>query len=181
MQTMDLKEIMAVAGKPGLFKMVAQTKNGMIVESLTDKKRMPVYASDKISNLAEISIYTLDKEVSLQDVLKSIYELQQAREAIDPKSDERILRDFFAKVLPDYDPLRVYASDIRKVLNWYNLLHRNGILDFTEKPEETEEKSAPETDAETTEAPAAEAPEKKIKEPGAKKSPGSKSPKKEKE
>lgn len=136
---MDLKEILAVSGKGGLFKIISQTKNGLIVESMLDKKRMPVYATDKISNLEEISIYTEDKEVPLKQIFKSIYEKESGARAIDPKSDDAKLKTYFAEVLPDYDRERVYASDMKKVFSWYNILHENQMLVFTEEEEKKEE------------------------------------------
>lgn len=128
---MELKEIMAVSGKSGLFKVVAQTRNGMIVESLTENKRFPVYASDKVSNLAEISIYTLEKDVPLSDVFKNISDMEKGGKAIDHKSDDNSLKAYFEKALPEYDKERVYVSDIRKVINWYNILTENGGVDFS--------------------------------------------------
>ena len=143
---MDLKEILAVSGKSGLFKVISQTKNGLIVESLLDKKRMPVYASDKISNLEEISIYTEEKEAPLKEVFKAIFEKEKGGKAIDPKSDENALKAYFALVLPNYDKEKVYASDMKKVVNWYNILLDNGMMTFEEekKEGETEDKKVEE-------------------------------------
>jgi hypothetical protein len=140
---MDLKEILSVSGKSGLFKIISQTKNGLIVESLLDKKRIPVYASDKISNLEEISIYTDDKEAPLKDVFKAIFDKESGGKTIDHKSEEKLLREYFVTVLPNYDKERVYASDIKKVVNWYNILLDNGLMTFEEEkqPEEAVEKN----------------------------------------
>jgi len=130
---MELKEILAVSGKVGLFKIVSQTKNGLIVESMLDKKRMPVYASDKISNLEEISIYSDDKEVPLKEIFKTIFDKEAGGKTIDSKSEDAKLKAYFAEVLPTYDREKVYASDIKKVFNWYNILHDNQMLVFEEE------------------------------------------------
>jgi len=135
---MDLKEILSVAGKPGLHKTVAQTKTGLIVESLVDNKRFPVYASDKISNLEDIYIFTTETEKPLKEVFKLIYDKENGGKCIGHKEDDKKLKEYFEQILPDYDKDRVYTSDIKKVFNWYNLLIENKLLDFTEKPEEAE-------------------------------------------
>ncbi len=133
---MDLKEILSVTGKAGLFKTIAHTKTGIIIESLIDKKRIPVYPSDKISNLEDILIYTTENEKPLKEVFKLIFDKENGGKAIDHKSDDKKLRDYFEQVLPEYDKERVYTSDIKKVISWYNQLIENKILDFSEKPEE---------------------------------------------
>ncbi len=135
---MDLKEILSVAGKPGLHKTVAHTKTGLIVESLVDNKRIPVYASDKISNLEDIYIFTTETEKPLKEVFKLIYDKEKGGKCIGHKEDDKKLKEYFEQILPDYDKDRVYTSDIKKVFNWYNLLIENKLLNFTEKPEEAE-------------------------------------------
>lgn len=139
---MDLSKILSISGKPGLYKMVAQSKNGAIVESLADKKRFPAFASERISSLEEISIFTNDEDMHLKDVLKAIHEKQNGEKAIDHKSDPKKLKEFFEAAIPDYDQDRVYVSDIKKVLNWYNLLHEFEMLDFSEEEEEVAEAGA---------------------------------------
>jgi hypothetical protein len=134
---MELKEILAVSGKGGLFKIISQTKNGLIVESLFDHKRMPVYASDKISNLEEISVYTDDKEAPLKDIFKSIFDKESGGKVMDAKIDEKKLKEYFAQILPNYDREKVYVSDMKKIVNWYNILHDNQMIEF--KDEEKEE------------------------------------------
>lgn len=144
---MDLKEILSVTGKQGLYKTIAHTKTGLIVESLIDKKRIPVYPSDKISNLEDILIFTEDAEKPLKEVFKLIYDKENGGKTIDHKSEDKKLREYFEQVLPDYDKDRVYTSDIKKVFSWYNQLIDNKLLDFTEKheePEAAEVKEAPE-------------------------------------
>ena len=136
---MDLKEIMAIAGKPGLFQMVAQSKNGIVVESLLDGKRFTAFAHERISSLEEISIYTDDEELALKDIFKRIYEKHEGGQSLDSKSDKNTLRSYFMEVVPEHDQERVYTSDIKKMISWYNLLAEKEMLDFTE--EETDEET----------------------------------------
>ena len=139
-----LKTILSISGKPGLYKLISQGKNMLIVESITpDKKRMPAYGNEKITSLADIAMYTNDSEVPLKDVLTSLKKKENAAVAsIDPKKatvDE--LRAYFTEILPDYDRDRVYPADIKKLISWYNILVSNDITDFedTEAEEETTE------------------------------------------
>ena len=136
---MDLKEILAIAGRPGLFKMVGQTKNGVVVESLTDGKRFTAFVHERISSLEEISIYTETEDLPLKDVFKKIFEKQEGKTAIDPKSSAQDLKDFFLEAIPDYDEERFYLSDIKKVIKWYNLLQEKDMLSFEEEEKEKEE------------------------------------------
>jgi len=138
---MELKDIMSVSGKSGLFKSIAQTKNGLIVESLIDKKRFPVYISDKVSALEDISIFTNDKDIPLTEVVEKIYKKESGGKCIDPKTDDAKIRKYFEEVLPDYDKERVYISDIRKLFTWYNLLQSHDLLKLDdEKKDEVNEK-----------------------------------------
>jgi len=115
----------------------------LIVESLTEKKRIPAYSHEKIISLADIAIFTDDSEVPLRTVLESIKTKEKGVKAsVDPKSDANALRDYFATILPNFDRNRVYASDIKKVLAWYNLLIETGHNDFSEKEENKEEAKA---------------------------------------
>ena len=132
-----LKDIMAISGHPGLYRFVSQARNGIIVESMDTGKRMQAFSSMKISGLEEIAVFTEDKEVSLAEVLKLISEKENGGESIDHKSDGETLKSYFASVLPDYDKNRVYVSDIKKVLNWYNILHRHDLLKFDEENTES--------------------------------------------
>lgn len=136
---MDLSEILSIAGKAGLFKVVAQTKNGVIVESLLDGKRHTAFASDRISSLEEISVFTEMDDVPLKDVFKNISVKQEGKAAINHKSDAKELKAFFEDVLPDYDKERVYTSDIKKVLQWYNLLLSKDLLSLEDEETENEE------------------------------------------
>jgi len=139
---MDLKEILSVSGKPGLFKTIAQTKTGVIIESLIDSKRIQAFASDKISSLGEISIFTTDEDMPLREVFRLIREKSGDQPAPDAKSDDNALKAFFETIVPDYDKERVYTSHIRKLVQWYNLLIANGITDFSAPAEETEDETA---------------------------------------
>ena len=142
---MDLKGILAISGKPGLFKLISQGKNNIIVESLTDGKKMPVYQAHQISALEEISIYTYTGDVPLVDVFKSIYEQTEGQKALSHKSSAAELSAFFKKVLPEYDEDRVYISDIKKVVQWYNLLFDQNMVEFAEEEtgDEVEKEDAP--------------------------------------
>ncbi len=143
---MKLKDILAIGGKPGLYKFIAQAKNGIIVESLTDKKRIPAYASDKVSALEDIAIFTEEDEVKLGDVFNKIYEKEGGGKAIPPKSSADELKDYFEEILPDYDRERVYVSDIKKVLSWYNQLHDLDMLEPDDEEEEKKESESEETE-----------------------------------
>ncbi|MEE4260288.1 MAG: DUF5606 domain-containing protein [Bacteroidales bacterium] len=142
---MDLTKILSISGKPGLFKMVGETKSGLIVESLEDNKKFPVFSHEQISSLKEISIYTETDSVSLKEVLKKVRELQQDKPVDNPKkASADVLKALFVQIVPDYDKDAVYVSDMKKVFTWYNLLLKNNMLDFTddedEEVAETEEK-----------------------------------------
>ena len=134
--------ILAIAGKPGLYKLVSQGKNNLIVEALdASHRRQPAFGTDRITSLSDIAMFTDDEEVPLMNVLESLKALEKGKKVtIDIKKasgDE--LREYFAKVLPTFDRERVHNSDIKKLLQWYNILIENGITDF--KEEEKEAKS----------------------------------------
>ncbi len=131
-----LKGILAISGQSGLFKMVAESKNNIIVESLETRKRIPVYSTAKVSALEDIAIYTYEAETPLRDVFKAIADKEEGGKAISHKSSGNELKAYFEQVLPDYDKDRVYVSDIKKVLLWYNTLQENGMLDFSEEEED---------------------------------------------
>jgi len=126
---MEFSKIIAVSGKPGLYSAVSQTKSGFIVESLADKKRFPITATNNVSLLENIAIYTYEEEVPLLDIFKTIFEKQEGKEAISHKESEKKLTAYFAEILPDYDDERVYTSNIKKVIQWYNILVNAG-MDF---------------------------------------------------
>lgn len=132
-----IKTILAISGKPGLYKLVRQGKNMLIVESLTDKKRTPAYAHDKVISLGDVSMYTVEDDVPLSTVLESLKAKTEGK-PVDIKSfkDDSEVRAFFKEVLPDFDEDRVYTADIKKLFSWYNQLIAAGITDFAE-PEES--------------------------------------------
>jgi len=140
---MNLTGIIAISGRPGLFKVVTQSKNSVIVESLLDKKRFPAYSTEKISALEDISMFTYDEDVKLTEILKSLFDINKGAQGPSHKEDEKTLRVKFAEALPNYDKERVYFSDIRKLFQWYNMLLAEGVL-IPEVKEEAvvEEKSA---------------------------------------
>ncbi len=132
-----LKEVLSISGKSGLFKLVSQGKNMLIVESMSDKKRQPAYSHEKIVSLADVAIFTEDEEKPLAEVFSLIKEKEAGKTcSISPKSANKDLNNYFAEVLPNYDRDRVYPSDIKKVITWYNLLIENGIVDFEIKETE---------------------------------------------
>ncbi len=134
---MELKGILSISGYTGLYKLLTQTKRGIIVESLTTKKRMQAFATSKISALEDIAIYTDDSEVPLYDVLKKIHEKEQGGKTINHKSSGNELKKYFGGILSGYDKDKVYVSDMKRVFNWYNILHGLEMLNFEEKEEET--------------------------------------------
>ena len=136
-----LKTILAISEKPGLYKLISQAKNMLIVEAVSaDKKRMPIYASDKVISLGDIAMYTDDDEVPLGKVLESVKNKENgAVTSIDyKKASAEELHAFMAEVLPEYDRDRVHTSDIKKLIQWYNLLVSNGETDFVEEEPKTE-------------------------------------------
>jgi hypothetical protein len=145
---MTLKDILVISGQGGLFKYISQGRNSVIVESLIDQKRTTIPATTKISMLNDIAIFTEDKDVSLCEVFKKIQEKENGGVAIPHKSPDAELKKYFAEVLPDYDKDRVYVSDIRKVVMWYNLLHELGINDFEIPEKEKEDDVSEETNEE---------------------------------
>jgi hypothetical protein len=139
-----LKTILSISGKSGLFKLLSQGKNMLIAESLSEKKKIPVYARDKVISLGDIAIYTDNDEIPLHKVLTDVKNKENGQKVpIDlssAKPDE--LRTYFAGILPNFDRDRVYPSDIKKLLSWYNLLIANDITDFTPEAKPTEETEA---------------------------------------
>lgn len=133
-----IKGILSIAGKPGLYKLVNTGRGSLIVEQLGTGKRMPVSHRDRVISLADVAMYTEGEDVALGQVLTNLKEVAGG-EAVDAKAlDEAGLRDFFGKVLPDFDRDRVHLSDIRKLLSWYNQLIAAGITDFADPEPEAE-------------------------------------------
>ena len=135
-----LKGILAISGQPGLFKVLSEGKNGVIVESLLTGKKQTVFASAKMSTLEDISIYTTSEDFPLKQVFKKISDLENGGQSIQTNARPEDLKKYFEKILPDFDKERVYVSDIKKVLTWYNILRDKELLNF-------EEAEGPEQDA----------------------------------
>lgn len=150
-----LKNILAITGKSGLYKLVSHGNNMLIVESLVDGKRMPTYGRDKVISLADVSMFTMDEDMPLNIVLTKLGEKENLKVAsIDPKNaDNDQLREFFGAFVPNFDRDRVYPSDIRKLIQWYNILINAGITDFAVE-EETESTDAEAPKVEEKKAPA---------------------------
>ena len=133
--------ILAIAGKPGLYKLVSRGKNNLIVEALdATHRRQPAFGSDRITSLADIAMFTDSDDIPLMDVLESLKTLENGnKSSVDyKKASGDDLREYFAKVLPNYDRDRVHTSDIKKLIQWYNILIENGITDFKEEMKPTE-------------------------------------------
>ncbi len=154
---MVLKDILAISGEPGLFKFLAQGKNAIIVEHLETKKRSSAFSNQKVSTLEEISIFTSKEDTPLGKVFDLVFEKQNGGPAIDYKSDPEKLKAWFTEVLPEYDRERVYVSDIKKLIHWYNILHSLNLL-VKEEPEKKEEPAAEPVAPEKKEAPARKKP-----------------------
>lgn len=135
---MSLDKVISISGKPGLYKLITQTRAGFVAESLIDNKRMSVSLQNNVSVLSEIAIYTLTEEVPLKKVFEKIKEKEAGGVAsVKPKDGKDKLEEYFFDVLPDYDEERVYASDIKKVIQWYNLLHKHDMLDALNDDEDS--------------------------------------------
>ncbi len=127
---MEFNKIIAVTGKPGLFQILSQTKTGVIVRSIVDGKRFPITATHNVSLLENIAIYTYETEVPLAEVFKSMAEKSEGKETISHKESAKKLESYFSEILPGYDEERVYASNIKKVIQWYNTLAKSDF-DFS--------------------------------------------------
>ena len=140
---MDIKGIIAISGKPGLFKVAAQGRNNIIVQSLENEKKFPAFASDKISALDDISIYTVDEDVPLADVYEKLAKKEDYKKSISHKETSAKLREHLATFLPDFDEERVYDADIKKLFQWYNILVDHGyVTKETKKDAEKESDSS---------------------------------------
>jgi len=135
-----LKEILSIAGKPGLQKMISNSSNAIIVESLIDGKRFPAYSNAKIIALEDISIYTETEDMPLKEVFKRIYTKEDGKTALSHKESSEKITTYFGEIVPDYDKDRVYSSDMKKIIQWYNLLATKEMLNFSEEKEEEKEK-----------------------------------------
>lgn len=152
---MNLDKILAISGKPGLYVLKVQTRTGFVAESLTDGKKITVNLKSNVSLLSEISIYTYEGEKPLTEVMQNIAVKENKGQAISHKEDNAKLIAYFKEILPEYDEERVYPSDIKKVLNWYNTLQAKGLVtDLAPAPSETAEQ-APVAEEKPKKAPAA--------------------------
>jgi hypothetical protein len=143
-----LKDIMSISGQGGLFRFISQARNGIIVESLETGKRMQAFSTMKVNSLKDIAVFTTKEEVLLEDVFKKIAEKESGGAAIDPKSNPDELKSYFLKILPDFDQQRVYVSDIKKMISWYNILQKHDLLKFEEKKDvKTTKKAESKADA----------------------------------
>ncbi len=132
---MELKDILAISGQPGLYKYVARSQRGVIVEALADGKRMNAALSSKMSALTEISMFTENEDIALAEVLTRIYAHTAGKEAISHKESPEKIKEYMAAVLPEYDRERVHVSDMKKLFQWYNILVAAGMTEF-KLPEE---------------------------------------------
>ncbi|WP_062059543.1 DUF5606 domain-containing protein [Aquimarina longa] len=139
---MSLDKILAISGKPGLYELKTQTRSGFIAESLLDGKRLSVSIRHNVSVLSEIAIYTFTEEVPLREIFKKILDKENGEQAMNHKEPKDKLEAYFSEILPDYDEDRVYTSDMKKVIQWYNILQSKGMTDFSEP--EVEEKTTEE-------------------------------------
>ncbi|MBZ9779151.1 DUF5606 domain-containing protein [Psychroflexus sp. CAK8W] len=129
---MKLDKVLSISGKPGLYELKAQTRGGFLAESFIDGKKIPVSMRNNVSILSEIAIYTYTEEIPLREVFQKIYEKEDGKPSINHKSSKNELTDYFSEILPEYDEDRVYPSDIKKVIQWYNLLISKNVTDFSD-------------------------------------------------
>lgn len=137
---MELKGIVAVTGRPGLFKIISRGNNTIIVENLYDKKRIPITARQHVNSLEEIGIYTIEETVPLADIFNIIAKKEDYSKSISHKLDNKELKEYFTEILPNYDKDRVYMSDIKKVILWYNILQKADIIKLSNSEKESKDK-----------------------------------------
>lgn len=135
--------ILSISGKPGLYKLISSGKNNLIVETLDDNhKRLPIFASDRVTSLNDIAMYTNADDVPLTTILANLYKEEEGKESSInyKKCDSKELREYFSKILPDFDQERVHDSDIKKLIQWYNILVKNEVTDFNDQTKTTDGK-----------------------------------------
>jgi len=150
MKTIKLKDILSISGKGGLYKFIAQARNGVVVESMDDQKRHVAAATARVSSLEDIAIFTQEEEVPLADIFMKIYEKTDGKESISHKASGDELKSSFEELVPDYDDERVYVSDIKKVFQWYNQLHACDMLEVIESEDEAVEEEASDSSSENS-------------------------------
>jgi len=134
---MSLEKIIAISGKPGLYELLSQTRGGFVVTSLVDGKKQSISMQNNVSVLTEIAIYTYAEEVPLKNVLVSIFKKENGAQTINHKTSKKELESFLREILPEYDEERVYSSDIKKIVQWYNLLQKAGLVSANMAEEKT--------------------------------------------
>ena len=139
---MNLEGIIAIAGKPGLFKVVSQGKNTVIIESLVEKKRMPITARYQVNTLEDIGIYTYEETKPLSEIFDAIAKKENKKQCISHKSSKEELVAYFKEILPEFDEDRVYISDIKKVIQWYNNMETAGLIELPKPEKNTKKKKA---------------------------------------
>lgn len=139
---MSLQKILAISGKPGLFELKIQTRTGFVAESLLDGKKITVGMKSNVSLLSEIAVYTYSEEVKLAEVLKAIATKENEGPSISHKDDNSVLVAYFREVMPEFDEDRVYPSDIKKIINWYNMLQAKGLISIESLSQEVKEEAA---------------------------------------
>jgi len=137
---MDLSKILSITGKPGLYQLISKTKNSFIVESLLDKKRIPAFSHDGVSTLDNIAIFTAEEDLAIEKVFQAIFKKENGAKIPDILNNNDLIKKYFEEVLPTYDKERVYISNMKKVLTWYNILAENNLIDLEEKVEAEPEK-----------------------------------------
>jgi len=152
---MNLKDILAISGKGGLYKFISQGRTGIIVESFEDKKRSVIHTSSKVSALEDIAIFTETEEVALGKIFDKIHKKENGKETIDHKSSSDDLKAFMEEILPEYDKERVYVSDMKKLVQWYNTLQKLDLLKPDEKPKEEKKDKEKESEKKDEKKPAA--------------------------
>ena len=135
----DLTGIISISGQPGLFKIIAQSKNGIIIEGLADKKRTNINSTTKVSTLADIGMYTTGDDKPIEEIITAVFEKEKGGPCVNSKADDKEIMAYFAQILPDYDKERVYTSNMRKLFNWYTVLQTTGNLKEKEAGKEGEE------------------------------------------
>lgn len=148
-EKMELATILSISGKPGLYKIISQSKGGVVVSSLLDGKKISIGQTQRVSTLSDISIYTEEGDEPLENIFKKFHERSNGGALEVDMNDNAELRNFFLEILPDHDESRVYASDIKKMVKWFNLLHKNDLISFDEATEEEEAAAEETTNAET--------------------------------
>ncbi len=143
---MDLSKILSISGRPGLYKHIAQSKNSAVVESLEDGKRSSAFVTEQMSSLNDISVFTTGEDIKLEEIFKKIYEKENGKEAVSHNAPANEIKAYFEAAVPEYDKDRVYVSDIKKIIKWYNILIKAGILEFKEEKSEIEEEKKEDKD-----------------------------------